>query len=1247
MDFYNIKQRSTKSGTIEVYPDFKVKRSSDLMIRGKGFYAIWDEEKGLWSTDEYDVQRLVDNELLEHRNKLAEKTDGVIHIKYMSDFSSNVWKQYRLYLNQMSDNAHQLDEKLTFQNTDVVKKDYVSRRLPYSLEEGSIEAYDKLMSTIYAKDERAKLEWAIGAIVAGEAKDIQKFIVLYGESGSGKSTFLNILQKLFVGYYTTFEAKALTTSANIFSTEVFRNNPLVAIQHDGDLSRIEDNTKLNSIVAHEDMTMNEKYKPSYTARANCFLFVGTNKPVKITEAKSGIIRRLIDVQPSGKRVPITQYHSLMSRIDFELGAVAHHCLEVYRSMGKNYYSNYRPLGMIFKTDVFFNFVETNYYLFLEQGGVSLTQAWEMYKQFCEESLIDFKMPRYKFRDELKNYFKEFLPVTRIDGKQVRSYYVDLIKDKFKDKEESLPEAVPGWLVLDQTVSFFDEIAKSYPAQYASEKYETPIDPWNEINTVLKDLDTKKLHYVKLPKNHIVVDFDIRDDDGNKSAELNMEEASKWPPTYGEFSKSQCGIHLHYIWDGDPTELSRLYAEGIEIKVSIGNSALRRKLSKCNNIPIATISSGIPLKERKMIDFDSVKSEKSLRELIKRNLRKEIHPGTKPSVDFIYKILEDAYNSDLHYDVRDMRQSILVFAMDSTNQAKYCINLVSKMRFHSDEPSAAVSDYQDDRLVFFDVEVFPNLLLVNWKYAGKDNECIHMINPTSQEIEELLKYKLVGFNNRRFDNHILYARYIGYDIDQIYKLSSEIIKGLRRSLFGEAYNLSYADVYDFSSKKQSLKKFQVELGIFHQELNFPFDEPISEEYWPLVIEYCDNDVKSTELVFNDRKQDFVARQILAELSGLSVNDTTQAHTAKILFGRNPRPQDSFVYTDLSKMFRGYKFEEGKSSYRGEDPGEGGYVYSEPGYYENVALLDIASMHPTSIIELNLFGPFTDKYRDIMEARLAIKRKDYEKAREMFGGLLKRYLTSTDEAEDLAYALKIIINIVYGLTSAKFSNKFRDNRNVDNIVAKRGALFMIDLKHAIQKEGKSVVHIKTDSVKIPKVTKKIVKFVADFGKKYGYHFEHEATYDRFCLVNDAVYVARDKLDGHWIAVGAEFSHPYVFKTLFSKEKIEFKDLCELKAVTSFLYLDMNEDLPEDEHNYIFVGKAGSFCPIKPGCGGGLLMREKNGKYYAATGTKGYRWLQSEAVLTLGKEDDIDLDYFRKLVDDAVDHINQYVDFDIFTR
>ena len=367
----------------------------------------------------------------------------------------------------------------------------------------------------------------------------------------------------------------------------------------------------------------------------------------------------------------------------------------------------------------------------------------------------------------------------------------------------------------------------------------------------------------------------------------------------------------------------------------------------------------------------------------------------------------------------------------------------------------------------------------------------------------------------------------------------------------------------------------------------------------------------------------------------------------------------VFTaDGKPIFPGYKYEGGKSTYRGEDPGEGGYVYAEPGIHGNVALLDVASMHPASVIAEELFGPeYTKRFRELRDARVAVKHEAWETAKKMLDGKLSKYVQRVIDgvitSKQLANALKIAINSVYGLTSASFDNPFHDPRNKDNIVAKRGALFMINLKNIVQQQGYTVAHIKTDSIKIADATPEIIQFVMDYGKMYGYEFEHEATYDKMCLVNNAVYIARykeeDKL-GEWTATGAQFQVPYVFKKLFSKEPIEFSDMCETKAVSTALYLDMNEGLPKDEHNYVFVGKVGQFCPIKEGCGGGMLLREGkdkegNVKYSSPSGTKDNRWLESELVKELGKEEDIDRIYYDKMVDTAADAIREYGDLEWF--
>ena len=1324
-DFLIITTRSNKNN-VEIIPTFRLyPKSQDLMIRGGDFYAVWVESKGLWSTNEDDALSLIDSELTKYADDYRIKNpEANLKIQYTWDSNSGSIDRWHKYCQkQKRDSFEMLDETIIFANTETDKKNYASKRLSYSLEKGNIDNYNKLIGTLYDPEERHKIEWAIGSIIQGDSKFIQKFLVFYGAAGTGKSTILNIIQKLFEGYYSVFDAKALGSASNSFALEAFRSNPLVAIQHDGDLSRIEDNTRLNSLVSHELMTVNEKFKSTYANRFKCFLFMGTNKPVKITDGKSGLIRRLIDVHPSGNKLPAKEYRDVVKKVDFELGAIAWHCREVYLE-NPDAYDDYIPTAMLGASNDFYNFVIDAYHVFKSQNGTTLKAAWEMYKNYCDDAKVGYPLSQRAFKEELKNYFHTYSDRFNLDdGSRVRSYYEGFKTSIFEEnhtenKKSVMKETIDAFIDFKEQPSIFDTECAECPAQYASSK-ETPSKKWDDVTTILKDLDTSRTHYVKIPEKHIVIDFDIKDESGNKSFEKNLEAAKKFPATYAELSKSGQGIHLHYIYNGDVTKLSRVYADSVEIKVFTGKSSLRRKLTKCNGLPIKSISSGLPTKgEKKMVSSDVIKSEKGLRSLIERNLRKEIHPGTKPSCDFIYKILEDAYEQGLKYDLSDMKNQIYAFAAHSTNQSEYCVKLVKQMHFKSDESSAPV-DTASAQIVFYDIEVFPNLLLVNWKIRGEGHKIVRMINPKPEEIEDLLKFRLVGFNCRRYDNHIIYARLMGYNNEQIYNLSQRIINGERNAFFGEAYNLSYTDIYDFASagNKKSLKKLEIEMGIHHQELGLPWDQPVPENLWPKVSEYCDNDVIATEAAFDYLSADWTARQILADLAGLTVNDTTNTLTTRFIFGKNKTPQSQFCYRDMSKpvtsldpevkkfldeacpemmsqrhgpeksllpYFPGYKFEAGVSTYKGEIVGEGGYVYAEPGMHYHVALLDIASMHPHSLIAECLFGPeFTRRFREIVEGRVNIKHEAWDIVNNMLGGVLTPYVQKVINGEmktkDLANALKTAINSVYGLTSANFDNPFRDIRNKDNIVAKRGALFMIDLKEEVQKRGFTVAHIKTDSIKIPNATPEIIQFVMDFGRKYGYTFEHEATYDRMCLVNDAVYICRYD-DGHWDATGTQFAVPYVFKTLFSKEKIEFNDLCETKSVTSALYLDMNEHLPDvsdaekdlakietkfkkgeiDEaeyntrkeeygliiatgHDYKFIGKVGAFCPIKPGCGGGLLVREKDGKYYSATGSKGYRWLESEMVQN--NQDIIDISYYKELVDAAVETISEYGDFEMF--
>lgn len=1280
-DFVRIVDVDTpKKGRKVVKAKFITMRVKDLMIRGGEFYAAWLEDEGRWTTDYDDVLERIDTAIMAKTEELRVKQGEYLYSPelfcYADSGAIDAWLKFTT--KQLKDNHHILNQSILFADHEIKREDYASFKLDYTLTDDEAPGYEKLISTLYSPEERHKLEWSIGSIVTGDAKVNQKFAILYGAAGTGKSTMLNIIEKLFKGYCATFDANALGSRNDQFSMEAFTDNPLVAIQHDGDLSRIEDNSRINSLVSHEKIRVNEKFKRTYANQFNTFLFLGTNKYVKITDAKSGLIRRLIDITPSGNLLKKRDYNAAVKQVDFELGAIANHCRKVYLE-DPNYYDDYVPYSMLSESNDFYNFMTETYKLFRKEDEVTLSQAWSLYKEFVESSKQSYMLNYRQFRTEILAYFKEVVPDENGQISKtalLRNFDIEKFPGLEKSKKHFCESKATDddWLIFEEQGSVLDTYLADYPAQLAKKKDETPMKSWDKVRTTLSSIDTHEIHYVRPPLYLIVLDFDLKVD-GEKNFEKNKEAASKFPPTYAELSKSGHGIHLHYIYNGDPTELSSIFGEDIEVKVFSGKSSLRRKLTKCNTLPIANISSGLPKKEtKKMLNTVVLKDENHLRSLIKKALAKKIHAHTTPNVDYIRHILDEAYASGISYDVDDMHQAVLYFATQSTNQADKCLQQVRKMKWKSKdvletESTPPAPPASDTPLIFFDLEVYPNLFLVGWKEEGEGKSVITMINPDAKEIENLVKHRLIGFNNRRYDNHILYARILGYDNAQLFELSTRIVKSKKgdrnNGLFGNAYNISYTDVYDFAAKKQSLKKWEIELGIHHEEWGLPWDQSVPEELWDKVAAYCANDVLATEAVFNFLHDDFTGRLILADLAGGTPNDTTNTLTTKLIFGNERHPELNYVdlatgeasnpkyqRTDIITAFPTYEYKGNRNIYRGVDVGRGGYILSNPGVYSGVKALDIASMHPHSAIAMNQFGAYTQGFKDLVDARIAIKHNDMDAVAKLFDGKLTSYLDKGDvHPKQLAQALKIAINSVYGLTAASFDNPFRDKRNVNNTVALRGALFMKTLQDEVEARGFKIVAIKTDSIKIADATDEIVNFCMEFAQKYGYTFEIDDEFDRICQINDADYIARDH-DDIWHATGAKFAEPVVFKTLFSHEEMIFDDYVETKSVSGgAIYMATDTEPVEDPLNHLdqfrFIGRVSSFVAVKPEHGGREIFRvdTEKGQFGYVNGTKGYFWMEAEQLRAAGKMDILDMDYYRTVVDSAKDAISEYCDFDNF--
>ena len=1306
------------TGRYTYKPSFIVKSSvKDLMVRGGQFYAIYDEETGFWSKDLPRAVELIDQQVREFAVKDSgeETMNDPVHgplILTVADSSTHLVELFERYCKTLKDKWVPLDQRMLFSNSEVKRTDYATKTLDYPLVDQPTPYYDTICDVLYLPDEREKWEWAVGSMITGDSTKIQKMFAFYGEPGTGKST---IISKVFadlvfggieMGYAAKFEANNLCCG-NDFGTDFLENDSVLMYDDDAEMGMITVRSTLNKVISHEQVRVNAKFKSPFMTRANCMIFVGSNDPIQLSP-NSGMKRRLIDIRPTGNLLNPDAYDECMEHLPFEKSGIAWRCLQTYKRLGRHYYDHYIAEDMMARTSPFHNFVIEN--VMELKDGISLAKAYDIYIKYAEMCKFKNELVRYKFRDTLKLYFDKYED-TKFSGFRWEKIG--------KARPVEVPLELKTWLTFDCTKSILDDEYINQPAQYANADG-LPQKKWENVKTTLADLDTTKLHYVKVPhETHIVADFDIKDESGNKSLEKNMEAASKFPPTYAELSKSGCGIHLHYIYTGgDPKDLSRIFGDNVEIKVFTGNSALRRQLTKCNDLPMAEISSGLPMKEvkggQKMIDWDGYKNEKVLRAMIIKNLKKEYHPATKPSVDYINDLLNKAYESGSTYDVRDLQNDVLAFAMGSTHKADYCVGLVANMRFCSKDVADKEKDDnvvdENAPIVIFDVEVSPNYqqyldycnannlpvnksipkdskahFLICWKFLGDDKDVQKMLDPKPNEVEALFKYALIGFNNRNYDNHMVWAASQGYTPAELYSLNSKIIgENSKSAKFGQAYNISKTDIYDFASagNKQSLKKYEIDLHLRHLEWNRPWYEPIPDDKLIEWADYCSNDVVSTEKVFYHLEDDYEARIILAKLAGGTANDTTNTLTTRLLTHGIDDPQSQYIYTDLSTIFPGYEFHpEGipkerystepgtkvstrKSIYQGEDPSEGGFANcSVPGVYFNVGLFDVASMHPHSAIALKIFGKIiTERFENLVEARVAIKHIK-EIGDEAYKEALKRMDAIKDgsskvieeilkglsgdtlkkKCKAIANALKTAINSVYGLTSAKFDNKLRDPRNVDNIVAKYGALFMITLKHELQKMGYTVVHIKTDSIKVANYDDKVKKFIMDFGKKYGFTFEHEATYSKMCIVDDAQYIAYEvEADGEkleepfWTVTGAKFAPSYLFKSLFSHEPIKFDDFPETKSVSDASIYICNENSER------FVGRIGSFVSVKEKFGG-ELKRVKGDTKSAVTGTKGYLW--NEADIIREHPERINMDYYRKQCDDAVATINKYYPFDEF--
>ncbi|MBT2728373.1 hypothetical protein J7E63_15700 [Bacillus sp. ISL-75] len=327
------------------------------------------------------------------------------------------------------------------------------------------------------------------------------------------------------------------------------------------------------------------------------------------------------------------------------------------------------------------------------------------------------------------------------------------------------------------------------------------------------------------------------------------------------------------------------------------------------------------------------------------------------------------------------------------------------------------------LLFYDIEVFSHNTLVVFKDINK--KLIKVFHNNFTKLAEFIEGKtLVGFNNYYYDDKILTYMLELKPQYLIKQLNDRIISGEKVRYINKPPFRSLDVFQQIDVSKPSLKKIEGNMGrqILESSVSFSINRPLTPEEFDQVLDYCSYDVDTTIDIYIIRdKSYFQPKFSLLEMLGneKAAKWNTTTISANLLLNKPLPKWDSVrippemwlkvpeevraMWLDKSKIYGVGILAEKMINIEAFDCniqfGFGGLhgAHKTIKKERNVKLLDVKSMYPSIILILKALGAASEKYKAILDKRLAIKHVD----------------------EILSEALKLILNSVYGNLNNQYS------------------------------------------------------------------------------------------------------------------------------------------------------------------------------------------------------------------------------------
>lgn len=464
------------------------------------------------------------------------------------------------------------------------------------------------------------------------------------------------------------------------------------------------------------------------------------------------------------------------------------------------------------------------------------------------------------------------------------------------------------------------------------------------------------------------------------------------------------------------------------------------------------------------------------------------------------------------------------------------------------------------LVFYDIEVFHSDSFVVFKDINKNVLAIYHNDFVG--LSDFIEGKtLVGYNNYFYDDHILHAMLDLRSPQQLKALNDRIISGEKLRITN--YKFDSLDCFQqIDVGMPGLKKVEGNMGkmILESSISFNIDRPLTDEEFADVLEYCKYDVDVTIDIYNERVDSyFKPKESLLEMLGddrgrrwntttLSANVLLDKPNPKWSNIRIPEEMLEMVPEDVVNLW--LTKEKGSITIHDFDCeiefGFGGLhgVHKHIRRAENVKLLDVASMYPHIILNIDGLGHATQKYKDLLDERVRIKHKDKVRSD----------------------ALKLILNSVYGNLKNKYSTL--NNPKCAVTVCAYGQIALYELCKRLSPFA-TIVNINTDGVAFIPHSDDYKQIWHEWEKDFSLTLE-EDEFDLFIQKDVNNYIAKkgDKLT----CKGGDVTR-YHKDALFKNNNARILDIAVVdKLVYGKDVLDTLLDHLHQPHLYQYILQAG---------------------------------------------------------------------------